>query len=69
LKKTLFVTVLVPFFLKMAFGKCWRVLAKLLGDYRQVLAKLFGKCRRVSHISEKGHFGDCEYSPKMDTFY
>jgi hypothetical protein len=63
----------VTFFQNMAFGKyrlVWRVLAKRLGKCQQVwrnISKWFGKCRRVwrvSHISEKGHFGECEYSPK-----
>jgi hypothetical protein len=36
------------------------------------MPKLLGKCWqawRVSQISEKGHFGECEYSPKMDIFW
>jgi hypothetical protein len=50
----------VTFFSKMAFGKSqgvWRVRATWLGE-----------CRRVSHISENGRFGEYSHSPKMVNF-
>jgi hypothetical protein len=50
----------VNFFSKMAFGKYLRVW--------RVLTKRFGICRRVWRVlnfSDKGHFGECDYSINM----
>ncbi len=56
------------------FGECrrvWRVQAKLVGECQRVWAKQVGECRwvwQIRHISEKDHFGEFEYSPKMVIF-